>query len=30
MYNTAEILLLGDNVEDDRLNELKAKWIVTM
>ena len=25
MYNTAEILLLGDNVEDDRLNELKSK-----
>ena len=25
MYNTAEILLLGDNVEDDCLNELKSK-----
>ena len=25
MYNTAEILLLGENVEDDRLNELKSK-----
>lgn len=25
MYNTAEILLLGNNVEDDRLTELKSK-----
>ena len=24
-YNTAEILLLGNNVEDDRLTELKSK-----
>ena len=25
MYNTAEILLLGDNVDDSRLDEMKAK-----
>ena len=25
MYNTAEILLLGDNIEDSRLNELKSQ-----
>ena len=25
MYNTSEILLLGDNVEDTRLNELKSR-----
>ena len=25
MYNTSEILLLGNNVADDRLNELKAR-----
>ena len=25
MYNTAEILLLGNNIEDSCLNELKSK-----
>lgn len=25
MYNTQEILLLGDNIEDTELNELKSQ-----